>query len=219
MTLRRYVLDDQRGDELEVEWQGNWNDVVVRFNRQVVVTFSNGDQLISGCDVELPDGSTIQLTARRRFGTADVLASQGDEPLRAVEVDAAGPLFIVYLVILAVGIFDIVGGTLAATLDVIFLKAMGFDTFSILVGATFVFLAILVRQGSSIALGLAVTLLAADALFGFVINRNFTTLYPYVGLLLRISAIYAASRGFKAIVQLTERHRVPITHFVTKEDD
>lgn len=59
MNTKAFSLDN--GSQLEITWKGGWKNVSVQLNNEVIGTISNSRDIKAGKDIQMPDGSTLNL--------------------------------------------------------------------------------------------------------------------------------------------------------------
>lgn len=197
MPNQKYALERNGPKRLEISWGGFWKDFTAKVDGQVVGTWTK-DELNSGKEVTLPDGSTLKVHLRRvglgqelqLLRNGQPLPGSGSDPVQLVKT-AAGVVYFLAAAQAVLGVVAIVG-------DVQLLIDLGMGIPSIIIGVILGVLGFFTMQRSRIALGLAMALYT----LGFVLTIATGVeagRAPTGGIIVYIIFISAMFRGFKAM--------------------
>jgi hypothetical protein len=199
MPTKTFALEKGGPERLEIEWQGNFKDVEVRFDGVLLGSFDNAKALDAGGSYTLEDGSTLEVKRAVTAGfVPELTLTRNGKPLPGSAADpeqrvasAAGMIFFV------AGLNALLG-LVAVAFNVTFLQSMGLGLASILEGAIFGALGYFVRQRSIVALGVAVGLFVLDGV-ALLASASASGSPPIGGLVARCFLLVPMVMGFPAL--------------------
>lgn len=201
MQTMRLALVPDGSKRLEVAWQGRWKNLTLKLDGAPVLTVPTETELKAGRTVVTQAGTLAVQLKTPAFGRQLWLTVDG-RPIPGTAADPAKRLAESYGVLYLVAALDVVLGTVAV-LDLVPLAEMGFGAISIGAGAVFGLLGFAVhRYRSTVALAMAMGLLALDGLVGIVAAMRGGSSAPVSGLVVRVMILLYLSRGFGALREL-----------------
>ena len=157
MPTQRYPLRRGEPKRVEVSWPAfSFNNVTIRLDGNVIGTVPTKQELKTGREFPLGDGTVLHVQLVRGFLNTHVRVLRNGQPLPGSPSDPFQILKTTYGVIFFIGGLNVVVGIVLALLQGSGLQTTGIAT--IIGGLIFVLLGFFVRLRSSIALGIAVTL-------------------------------------------------------------
>lgn len=198
MPTKTFALEKGGAERLELEWQGNFKDLEVRLDGNLIGSFENRKELQAGKVFTLDDGSRLEVKLAQSAFVPELTLTRNGEPLPGSTGDPAQRVEAAATMVLVIAGLNAVLGLLAAAFNVQFLQSLGVGVGSIVVGAVYGVLGYFVRQQSLVALGLAVGLFVLDGLSLPFMAPAGTT--PSVGgLVARFFLLLPMLRGFPAL--------------------
>jgi hypothetical protein len=201
MPTMRLALVPDGSKRLEVAWQGRWKNLTLKLDGAPVLAVPTETELKAGRTVATPAGALAVQLKTPAFGRQLWLTIDG-RPIPGTAADPAKRLAESYGVLYVVAALNVALGTLAA-LDLLPLAELGFGVVSIAAGAVFGLLGFAVhRYRSTVALAMAMALLALDSLAGIVASMHGGSSAPASGLVVRVLILVYVSRGFAAVREM-----------------
>lgn len=210
MPTREFALEAGGPKRLVIRWQGNWNQVEIVVDQQVLGTFENQAALKRGADFSLPTGGTLHVQLLKSFAQAELqvlrdgnaLPDSDSDPER--QVSAASGMF--YLV----AGFNIVLGLVAELGGIEILLNTGLGYSAVGVGFVYALLGFLVKTyRSAVALGIGVALFAFDGLMSIVASIANGGSPPTGAIIFRVFLLITMFRGFRGIRALKAKAAQP----------
>ena len=209
MPKLHYALEPNAPKRLELAWDGHYRDFAVKLDDEVVGQVPGASALAAGHSLRLPDGSTLLLKTSGNAFINELRVTRDGKPLPGSAADPASRLRLCYQLLLAIGGLNLVLGLVAAVLNLRALQALGFGWGSLLLGALYVVLGLLVRQYSLVALFMALVLYLLQMLFELVL--------PFLGggspnglwVLARVLILIGLLQGIPAIRRLRRAEAQP----------
>ena len=205
----------QKGEEkrLEIAWKGKWKSVAIKLDDQEVGTISGKTEMLEGRDFDLPDGSRLRVQLKKFPFTSRILAVyRNDEPLPGTNADPLRRLNTACRSIFFIAACGLLAGAMIEMLDIKAFRDAGYGWFTLIYGAAFLVLGLLVRKRSMPALAIAMIILLADTVFSCY---NFIELIDTKqvggaawGLIIRFALLSWIAPGFAAIRELKERDAI-----------
>lgn len=163
MNTKAFSLDN--GKQLEISWDEGWENVSVRINNEVISTISNPRDIKAGKDIQLPDGSTLNLhvfqskllsssTSLQVLVNGKQVTGSGSEDDIKFK-DATGCIF-------TIGVFGILSGLF------LFSSTPISGIISIAAAVFYLVLGFFVKQKSETALKIAIAVIIIDTLSNFL---------------------------------------------------
>lgn len=207
MPSKTFALREGGPNEVEIAWQGNWQEVRVLHEGRLLGTIADMNALKQGAQFRLPDATMLGVKLSAGFSTELRLTRDG-APLPTGAPAAAKTLKEVVGLLWFLAAGNALAGLVAHLGKVEWLAQAGFGLGSVVAGVVLGGLAWLVQGRSKAALGLAVGFLALDLVFSLVVaSRN--GLHPNVGALTtRVLFMGILLRGFGALTALRAREGV-----------
>jgi hypothetical protein len=234
MPIRVFPLRLGERPRLKLEWQGNWKNLKVSLDKDVIGTISTRKNLVAGQEFTLKDGSVLKLKLSKKIITYqdDLKISIDGEPLEGTssrEHDQLDLIFMAFIAVtvinLAVGIIviifkiDVAGGL--NKIEVVGglkggLIYLSYASVMILLGF------LVVKLKSLIALGIAYTIFSFDTWLWFkdliaIANSSTSSTYNNYNpsfsvaygssVFLHFYVLLVFSYGFSTIVKLKRRQK------------
>lgn len=198
MAKKRYYLDKDKTQLLELKWTMGWKMTYVLFNSQQIAVVTR-DEITMGKTLELPDGRNLELKLDKGLFTTLVSKIDGKHIVGSMG-DPVYQLKQVFYLLLFLGIVNAVIGFLFAMNDIQIDGLEGIGYMNVALGLVEIALGYAISKGSMPALILATILMAADlVLTGMYAADNFRT-----GLYMKIFFLVFIIRGFKYIKEYKE---------------
>jgi hypothetical protein len=204
MPTLRYALEENGPRQLELSWEGQYQQFTVKLDDQVVGQVPDRKALLAGHRLPLPDGSTLEL---RTVGTAlanELRVLRNGRPVPGSASDPALRLRTAYQLIFFIAAVNLLGGLVAGLLRVEFLTQLGLGWGSLIFGAVYLALGLLVRQRSAFALIMTVALYGFETIMGLLVPVLITSRPNVAGLIVRLTFLWVLLQGFPALRQLRQ---------------
>ena len=201
MPSKSFALREGGPNEVEVAWQGNWQEVRVLHEGRLLGTIADMSTLKQGAQFRLPDGTMLGIKLHTGLSTELRLTRDG-APLPTGAPAAAKTLKEAVGLLWFLAGLNAVLGTIAHLGEVEALAAAGFGLGSIVGAVVLGGLAWLVRGRSKVALGLALVFLAIDLVLWVVLAVRSGVHLNVSALGTRIFFMAILVRGFPAITAL-----------------
>jgi hypothetical protein len=206
MPSRKYALAEGGPERLELRWKWNWSQMVVILDGQQIAGPFSKSELERQAIATLPDGSVLGLMLDKTMHAAELHVHLNGTPLPGSASHPGTRLKGAYGAILFIAGINIVLGIGAMTLGWQTLTDIGGGVGSIVYGAVFLVLGLLVMlRHSRIALGIALALFLVDTglvLFSALAASGAPQIH---GVVMRVLIVAFMWRGFEAINDLRER--------------
>ena len=168
MPSKSYALERGGIERVNVTWEGAFKDLALSFDGAPRRSVATAEELETPSTFPLPDGSRLEVSIAKFGPFPELRLARDGEPLPGSSGDPQTRLEAAANVLLAVGALSAIVGLLPALLDIRMLKAMGMGWASVLGGAVYAGLALMVKKRSTIALALAVMVFILDGVLMFV---------------------------------------------------
>jgi hypothetical protein len=209
MPSQSYALEAGGPERLTVSWKGSWKQFTVKLDGDPILMLPDQKALSAGHTVTLPEGSQLAVKlvpSPLGLGLPELTLTRNGTPLPrsagAPETRVRAAVGILSFLAVA----NILLGLVAEVGKVSSLLRLGLGTSSIIGGAIYGLLAVLVQRHSLIALAIAILLVAGDGVMAVVVSAQQHPRELPIGsigpLLVRTMFILCLLRGFGAIRQL-----------------
>ncbi len=207
MPKQTFALEPNGPKRLEISWRGYWKDLQISLDGSPVGTIPNQQALREGREFQLADGSTLKLQLVRSFTAVEFHITRNGQPLPASVGHPASKLKNAFIMLYIIAGLNIILGAVSQIIGIEYLTRLGIGVFSIVFGAVFVLLAFLVPRKILAALIIAIIILAADGILGFILA--FTEgIQPSVGgILFRVILMLPLFPAINAIRELKQAER------------
>jgi hypothetical protein len=207
MPSKLYALERDGPERLEVSWSAGFKDLSFTLDGSVLAMFATPDEIQTPRALSLPDGSRLEVMYAKYGPFPELRISRDGIPLPGSPTDPHFQLAQASMVLFLVAGFNAVVGAVAVLIDNDFLKGNGIGWPSIWAGIVYAVLAVLVKRGSVLALGVAVTLFVLDGLYTFVLAAKAKLAPPIGSVVMRIFLLMPMIRAFSAIQELKKPPR------------
>ena len=200
----KYALEKGGAKRLEISWKGNWKEITIRLDGEVIGTISDIENLKAGQEFALEDGSTLKVWLSRGLVFPRLQIYKNDWPVHTQGFKPAQLLSYVYKLIFFFG-----GANLAIGLSgTLFHTTLGnlppAGLLSVILGGLFLVLGFLVMRRSMIALVIAAGILALDMVLTIFFPPNLPRFALVIGIVFRILILLVMVQGFGAIKALKQ---------------
>jgi hypothetical protein len=210
IVRKKFALQKGEDKRLEISWKGRWKSIAVKLDNREVGTIPGKAQMLEGRDFDLPDGSRLRVQLKNiSFMTQVLTLYRNDEPLPGSKADPQNRLSVAYRSIFFIAAVGLLFGAMIEILQVKAFRDVGYGVFTLIYGAAFIVLGLLVRKRSMPALTIAMIILSADTVYIFYLfialigtNDAGRFLWP---LIIRFALLLWMWPGFAAIRELKER--------------
>ncbi len=204
MPKMKYPLDKGGPRRIEVSWKGNWKELTIRLDGNEIGSIANHEQLKAGQEIFLEDGSSLKVqldsksifTFLRIFRDGKPLPSPGPEP--------AQRLSIAYKFIFLIAAANLIAGLSGLLFHSTLWKLPPAGPKSIVIGCIFLVLAFFVIRRSTVALAIAVGILALDVLLAVILRHDLPRFVLIAAVVFRVFVLLAMVQGFGAIKALKQ---------------
>ena len=207
MPSKSYAVDRGGPERVDISWEGAFKQLAVTFDGAPLGSFSTAKELETPRSMPLPDGSQLTIELAKFGPFPELRVSRDGEALPGTSGDPHTQLAGACTMLFLVAALNAGLGLIATIGDIGFLKSIGIGWGSIVAGLVYAGLAALVKQRSTAALAVAVTLFIIDGLFTFVAAAEAKVSPPVGGLIARAFFLMPMLRGFSAIRELNKPPR------------
>jgi hypothetical protein len=207
MPKQAYAIAAGDKKRLEIAWKMGWKDITVSFDGNTIGTIPDQQALSAGQEFPIPDGSTIKIQLVSKFSSKALQILRNGQPLPGSASDPLTQVKSAYQIAYFVAGLNLVLGFASIIFTIEFLQNLGIGFFLILFGMVFLVLAFFTQRRSSIALILAIVILALDGIIGAIllISRGNSTVVG--GLAARFILIIPMVQGIGAIKALKQQKK------------
>ena len=198
MPTRKYALERNEMQRLEISWKSMWKNISIRLDGKAIGSIVNQKELIEGREFSLGDGSILKVKLIHGF-VPELQVAKNGQPLPGSDSDPSQRLSIAYKMVLFIGWLNITLGLSAEILKVGFLQRFGFSFGSIIVGLIFLILGFFVKRESKYALLIAIALFLSDGILAAFFLPEQARNYITGGIVARIFILMPMIQGVSAI--------------------
>ncbi len=209
MPTQAFAFEKEGQKRLEITWRGVWKDIRVNLDGQTLGVIPNQKALTAGQEFRLADGSTLKVQLVSKFYSTELQVLRDGRPLPGSASDPLTRVNVASILVYFVAGLNLVLGFLAL-LGMAFLQQLGFGMISLIAGIIFLALGFFTRRLSSVALILAITLLALDGILGFILAAASGANPGILGLFARAILIIPMIQGVGAIRQVKRQKRAAL---------
>ncbi len=202
MPSKSYALEGGGIERVNVTWEGAFKDLALSFDGAPLGSFATAEELETPSTFPLPDGSRLEVSIAKFGPFPELRLARDGEPLPGSSGDPQTRLEGAANVLFAVGALSALLGLITALFDITILKAMGMGMASVIGGAVYAGLAVLVKKRSTMALAIAVMVFVVDGVLMFVAAAEMKASPPVGGMIARVFLLLPMLRGFGAIREL-----------------
>ena len=204
MPKIKYAIEKGGPKRLEVSWKGNREETTIRLDGNIIGSISNREQLETGKEFSLEDGSClkVQLKGRSIFSCPRVL--KDGQLLHPSGLDAAQRLSYTYKFLFMFAAVNLTAG-FALLLKPGLLNLPVKALHPLIAGFLFLILAFFVMRKSIIALSAATGVLALDILLAVIFPPNIPRYILIAAIIFRILILFVMVQGFGSIKALKQK--------------
>jgi len=192
MPTKKYYLDQDKKEMIELGWKGGYRAVTVSFNGQLLSTM-NREEVSAGKSIELPNGQNVDVKLTGGLSAALTVKINGKH-IPGSQGDPAWQLKQVFYLLIALGILNIIIGLIFAVGNIEIEQLPGIGYINVAVGIVYIALGYAVSKGSMIALVIASVLMVADlAIAAMYSSQTGST----TGLIMKVLFVIFVVRGYK----------------------
>lgn len=202
MPSRKYSLQKNEPQRLEISWSGVWKDIKILLDGQEIGQIDGLKELKTGQDFKIKEG-TLHVQFVMGFMNGELQVTLDGKPLPGSGSDPAERLKIAYITIFFIAGLNLALGIAAEFLQIDFLQEIGVGIFSAGFGLVFLILGYLVmKKQSIIALWIAIALFIVDGVLTMFVTID-GGYDPAMGsILMRIILIVGMIQGLKGAKDL-----------------
>lgn len=202
MPSKKYFLDKEKTEMLELAWRGGFRTVTVSYNGQLLSTM-NREEVSAGKAVELPDGRVVDVKLEGGFFAA-LTAKINGRHIPGTQGDPKYQLKQIFYLMIVLGILNIIIGLIFASTDVQIEGLEGIGYINVAIGLVYIALGYAVMQGSMIALVLITLILFGDLILAAMYSAQSGMT---AGIIMKVFFVIFVVRGFKYMKEFrAERH-------------
>ncbi|MBP9948328.1 MAG: hypothetical protein KBH14_18115 [Vicinamibacteria bacterium] len=202
MPSKSYALEQGGIERVNVTWEGAFKDLALSFDGDPLGSFATAEELETPSTFPLPDGSRLEVSIAKFGPFPELRLARDGEPLPGSSGDPQTRLEGAANALFAVGALSALLGLVTALFDIGMLKAMGMGMASVIGGAVYAGLAVMVKKRSTMALAVAVMVFILDAVLMVVASAEMKASPPIGGMIARVFFLLPMLRGFGAIKEL-----------------
>lgn len=207
MPKKQFYLETGKPAQLEISWGLLWRNIKVHLDGKEVKSIESKQTLKVGEEVSLPNGNNVKFQLIEKVTGFEIQAIKDGQPLLERDFSAYEKLKISYSTIFFVAGIGILFGLVVETFRIQLLLNLGIGFITICLGLLFFLLGILVKKRSMAALGIAVTLFVADAIYTIVTAMQVGINPPIFPIIMRVLLTLQMCQGFSAIKALKREER------------
>jgi len=200
MPRKRFALQEGERPRLEVSSKFPWREILVSLDGAHLAGPYSRVETEIGQHVDLPDGSTLTVVMNRTWLLQELEVYRNGVALPGSGADPQKRMNTASTAVLLVAGINLLLGLAVVLLDIRVLKEAGMNVGSVIYGAVFLILGILVTRRSRVALGIALGLYVLDSIYTIFVGLGSNA----GNLFIRIFFIIFMFRGFEAIAVLRE---------------
>ncbi|MGD9494321.1 MAG: hypothetical protein AB7V36_13310 [Bacteroidales bacterium] len=202
MPSKKYFLDNDKKEMLDLSWKAGFRTVTVSYNG-ILLSTMNREEASTGKAVELPDGRIVDIKLESGFFAA-LTAKINGRHIPGTQGDPKYQLKQVFYLMIVLGILNIIIGLIFAVTDVHIdgLESIGY--INVAIGLVYIALGYAVMQGSMIALVLITLILFGDLILAAMYSAQSGMT---AGIIMKVFFVIFVVRGFKYMKEFrAERH-------------
>ena len=203
MPKTKYALEKGQQPRLEISWKMGWKDITIKLDGLEIGKIADKKELAEGRDFTLDKNATlrVQLVKKGISGESLEVLING-QPIPGSSSDPNRRLAVAYGLVFFVAGMNVLLGLIAELVPVGILLNMGIGIYSVIFGLLTGIMGFLVwKRHSSVALGVAVSLLIIDGILGLIAGS-------LTGVAARIFLLIPMFGGFSAIKELKEQSKM-----------
>lgn len=205
MPKQSYSLEPGGPKRLEIQWKGLYKNTTITLDGLQLGTVLDQRLLRAGHELPLTDGSLLKLHLVSNLAGTELRVTRNGVPLPGSASNpetkvntAAGIIFFVAGLNLVLGIIGLLTRSE-------FLATLGIGWYSIIFGAFFLVMGLLVKKRSMVALILSIVVFSLDALLGVIGSVAMGGSAAIGGFVFRVFLIIPMVQGIGAIKALKKR--------------
>jgi hypothetical protein len=205
MPKQSYSLEPGGPKRLEIQWKGLYKNTTITLDGLQLGTVLDQRLLRAGHELPLTDGSLLKLHLVSNLAGTELRVTRNGVPLPGSASNpetkvntAAGIIFFVAGLNLLLGIIGLLTRSE-------FLATLGIGWYSVIFGAFFLVMGLLVKKRSMVALILSIVVFSLDALLGVIGSVALGGSAAIGGFVFRVFLIIPMVQGIGAIKALKKR--------------
>jgi hypothetical protein len=204
MARLKYALDQGGPRRLEVSWKGNWNEVTVRLDDNVVGMIADIEQLKEGRDFQLEDGTSLKVQLKHKSFFPFISILKDGQPLPSPGPEPAKRLGYAYKITFLIGAANILLGLIGSPFQATSLNLSVSSIWPVVIGCLFLVLGFFIMRRSMAALAIAVGIFAIDLVLAIISPPDLPRLLLVASFVFRILILFTMIQGFGAIMALRQ---------------
>jgi hypothetical protein len=202
MPTLRYALEPNGPKRLELAWEGQYRNFVVKLDDQVIGQVAGQKALSAGHTLPLPDGSSLTLKTTGSALANELRVLRNGQPVPGSASDPTVRLRNTYQIIFFIAGVNLVLGLLGGLLRPDILRQLGVGWGTFMLGAVYLLLGLLVRQRRLLALVLTLVFYGLETVMGQLVPLLSGSGQNVAGLLVSALFLWGLYQGLPAIRQL-----------------
>lgn len=194
MPNKKYFLNKEKSETIELTWKGAYKEVIVAFNGQPVATL-NREDVSAGKSIELPNGKTFEIKLTGGLFAALTTKIDGRH-IPNSQGDPAYQLKQIFYLLIFLGVLNIIMGLVFASSNIKIDAFEGIGYVNVIIGIVYIGLGYAVSKGSMPAMILTTMLIAADLIFAAMYT---TQTGSSSGIIIKVLFVVFIVRGFRYI--------------------
>ncbi|GMU58718.1 MAG: hypothetical protein AMXMBFR34_04810 [Myxococcaceae bacterium] len=198
MPQQSFAFEPNGPKRLTLSWGAFWKNFTVSVDSNQVAALTP-EEVKTGKDVRLPDGSTLRIHLKTGFGNAGLELTRDGKPLPGAANDPQSMVKSAAYLLYFLAALNAVLGAAVVAFHVTALENMGLGVGNIILGFIFAVGGYFTMQRSMVALGLSIALYAIDGIAGLVMAAEAGGRPGVGGIFIRVFFIIILARGITGI--------------------
>lgn len=204
MAKIKYALEKGGPKRLEVSWKGNWNEITVRLDGNLIGSIADSEQLKEGKEFRLEDGTSLKVQLERKSIFPFISILKDGQPLPSPGPEPTKRLGFAYKVTFLIGGVNIVFGLIGSQFQTKSWNIPVAGIWPVVIGCLFLVLAFFIMRRSMTALAIVVGILAIDMVVAIIFRRDLPRVFLVASVVFRILILLTMIQGFGAIKALKQ---------------
>lgn len=202
MPKQSWLLEPGGPKRLEIQWKGQYKDTTITLDGVLLGTVLNQQLLKAGQEFQLGDGSLLKLQLVSNLAGTILRVTRNGIPLPWSALNPETKVNTAAGIIFFVAGLNLVLGVIGLLTQSEFLATLGIGWYSIIFGAFFLVMGLLVKNRSMVALILSIVVFSLDALLGVIGSVAMGGSAAVGGFVFRVFLIIPMVQGVGAITAL-----------------
>jgi hypothetical protein len=212
MRHKSYYLDTDRKEKIDLYWQTSFKNFTVKLDNKELGIFKDKDELKAGRSFIMGYNKKLDIRLLMKLGIIPYIEILfNDNPVPGSMADPAKQLTDLFYSLLYIAVLYILAGLAGFTLDIDAFKDHGIGLNSIMYGALFIMMALILRKRESMfALLSVISLIALDIVFILfhIAEYGIQVSNPWLTIIIRLLIILYLCKGFTILSKLKQQRQV-----------